>query len=124
MLKTKRIYSEISGNDGLRILVDRLWPRGINKDKAKLSLWLKDIAPSNELRKSFAHLPGHWADFKKRYFDELKGKEGLLNSIIEKMDNGNVTFLYGAKDMKHNNAVALREYILLRYAKMKQNMLC
>ena len=124
MIKTKRIYSEISEDDGLRILVDRLWPRGINKDDAKLAFWLKDIAPSNELRKSFSHSPEKWADFKKRYFDELDGKEKIVNRIVEKADNDNITLLYGAKDTKYNNAVALCEYIHTRFENMKKSMSC
>jgi len=124
MIKTKRIYTDISEDDGIRILVDRLWPRGIKKVDAELDVWLKDVAPSNELRKSYAHRPERWEDFKKRYFDELNDKEQLLNRIVEKMDKGNITLLYGAKDTKHNNSVALCEYIKTRYGNSKQNIQC
>jgi uncharacterized protein YeaO (DUF488 family) len=110
MIRLKRIYDAPSRNDGYRVLVDRLWPRGITKEEAGIDLWLKDAAPSDELRKWFNHEPQKWGEFKKRYFTELEHKQGTLDPIIEKLEEG-VTLLYSAKDRQHNNAVALEEYI-------------
>lgn len=110
VIKIKRIYESPGKEDGFRILVDRLWPRGLSKEKAKMDLWLKDIAPSDALRKWFAHDPKKWTDFKKKYFQELNDKKGSLSEIIQKLQ-GNVTLLFAAKDEKYNNAQALKEYI-------------
>ncbi|MCZ7391843.1 MAG: DUF488 domain-containing protein [Candidatus Methanoperedens sp.] len=110
MIKIKRVYDEPDRDDGFRILVDRLWPRGLSKDKVKVDLWLKDIAPRDTLRKWFAHDPKKWDEFKSRYFEELKGKKELVDLIIGKA-RGGVTLLYGAKEEKYNNAAALKEYI-------------
>ena len=110
-IKVKRIYEQPSEDDGFRILVDRLWPRGISKDKANVDLWLKDIAPSTELRKWFDHKEERWDKFKKRYFGELEKKTALLDTIIGKVRKGSVTLLYSAKNDTFNNAVALVEYI-------------
>lgn len=111
MIKVKRVYQPPQETDGLRVLVDRLWPRGLTKEKAKIDLWLKDIAPSNALRKWFAHDPAKWEEFKKRYFQELKGKTELVKAIKDKIKEGTVSLVYGAKDLEHNNAVALKEYL-------------
>ncbi len=114
MVKIKRIYDKPSDADGFRILVDRLWPRGMNKKEAKIELWLKEIAPGNDLRKWFGHDPEKWDEFKRRYFKELEalpGKEELLSVIAERSRKGVVTLLYAAKDEHHNNAVALMEYL-------------
>ena len=112
MIKTKRIYDEPKKEDGFRILVDRLWPRGLSKEKARMDLWLKDIAPSDELRKWFSHDPRKWSDFKKKYKNELKNNPELLNKIkrMEKKEKV-VTLLYAAKDEEHNNALALKEIL-------------
>jgi len=110
MIKIKRIYEAPSNGDGFRVLVDRLWPRGISKDKAKIDLWLKDIAPSDQLRKWFAHDPEKWENFKRRYFKELDKKKDLVNKNLKQFKDG-ITLLYAAKDDKHNNAQALKEYI-------------
>jgi len=99
-----------AGDDGFRILVDRLWPRGVSKEKAKINLWLKDIAPSDSLRKWFAHDTAKWAVFKQKYFLELKNKKALIGEI-KKRAKGDVTLLYAAKDEQHNNAQALKEYV-------------
>ena len=109
MIKIKRVYEAAAEDDGFRILVDRLWPRGISKEKAKIDLWLKEVAPSNELRKWFAHDPEKWGEFKKKYGEELAAKQELLKEVrrIEK-EKGMVTLVYSARDMEHNNAVALR----------------
>jgi uncharacterized protein YeaO (DUF488 family) len=110
-IRMKRIYEPPSKKDGFRMLVDRLWPRGISKEKARIDLWLKEVAPSNELRKWSGHKEERWREFKKRYFGELKNKKELLDIIIEKSRKSGVTLLYAAKNEKHNNAVALKEYI-------------
>jgi uncharacterized protein YeaO (DUF488 family) len=103
----KRVYEQPEKEDGFRILVDRLWPRGLTKEKAKVDLWLKEIAPTTELRKWFAHDPEKWAEFKKRYLAELKENKEALSKIKEEMKKGNVTLLYAAKDEAHNEAQVL-----------------
>ena len=108
MIRLKRIYDQPSSDDGFRILVDRVWPRGMSKEKAKVDLWLKEIAPSDELRKWYHHDLEKWAEFKKKYEAELKSKTELLNKIKEaEKNNVTVTLLYSAKDRERNNAVAL-----------------
>jgi uncharacterized protein YeaO (DUF488 family) len=114
MLRVKRVYDTASDEDGFRILVDRIWPRGISKEKADLALWLKDIAPSDQLRKWFSHDQKKWSEFKEKYYQELEDKEHLISEILEKMSSGNVTLLFGAKDEKFNNAIALEEYLAER----------
>ena len=111
MIKIKRIYDAPTPDDGIRILVDRLWPRGVSKEKAKVDLWLKEIAPNNELRKWYGHDPKKWAEFRKRYFSNLDTKRELVNQIVQKTKEGDVTLLYSSKEEKLNNAVALKEYI-------------
>jgi uncharacterized protein YeaO (DUF488 family) len=111
VLRVKRVYSLASEGDGFRILVDRLWPRGVGKDKAKVDLWIRDIAPSDELRGWFAHKEERWQEFKRFYFRELEEKKDRLDIIVEKLKDGPVTLLYGAKNTEFNNAVALKEYI-------------
>lgn len=112
MITIKRIYDQSETKDGFRILVDRLWPRGMTKEKAKIDLWLKEIAPSNELRKWFSHDPEKWDDFVKKYKKELKDKQELLKTIKQLEKNeGAITLLYAAKDEKHNEAVVLKEII-------------
>lgn len=112
MLKIRRIYDSKSEDDGFRILVDRLWSRGMSKEKAKVDLWLKDIAPSNELRKSYAHEEARWDEFKQKYEEELAQKGDLVDLILQKSRQGNVTLLYGARNRSLNNAIALHEYII------------
>ena len=111
MIKIKRVYEEPDKSDGTRILVDRLWPRGLRRDKAKLDIWLKDIAPGDELRKWFSHEPEKWAMFKRRYFQELGSKQEQVALLREKAQGETVTLLYGTKEEKYNNAVALKEYL-------------
>lgn len=111
MLQVKRVYEERSGSDGVRILVDRLWPRGISKEKAGIDLWMKELAPSDELRRWFGHDPSRWEEFKTRYRKELAEKVKLI-SILRDMDRkGTVTLIYAAKDIHHNNAEVLKEVI-------------
>ncbi len=109
-INVKRIYEKPSDKDGFRILVDRLWPRGIKKENVKIDLWLKDIAPSNELRKLFGHEPKKSDEFKKKYFEELKLNSKALSEVMT-LDNEIITFLYSAKEKKYNNSVALKEFI-------------
>ncbi len=110
-VKLKRAYEPPSPEDGTRILVDRLWPRGLSKQKAALDCWMKDIAPSTELRKWFGHDPARWDEFQRRYFAELDAQPEAWQPILRAAHRGNVTLLYGARDVEHNNAVALKEYL-------------
>ena len=111
MVKVKRIYEPPAPDDGFRILVDRLWPRGLKKEDAKIAEWLRDIAPSDELRKWFAHDPKKWKEFKERYKKELKDKDEILARLKKEMRQGDVTLLYSARDEEHNNAIALKEML-------------
>ena len=110
MITTKRVYENPDDEDGFRVLIDRLWPRGLSKEKAKLDLWMKDIAPSNNLRKWFGHDPTRWKDFKTNYLEELDNNNELVKQLklLEKYHN-KLTLLYSAKDTKHNNAIVLRD---------------
>jgi uncharacterized protein YeaO (DUF488 family) len=110
-VRIKRAYEEPERGDGERILVDRLWPRGLTKEKAKVDLWLKDVAPSTELRKWFAHDPARWAEFRSRYQEELKSNEGQLSLLRQEAAKGTVTLIYGAKDQVHNEAVILQRLL-------------
>ena len=109
-IQIKRIYDEPAKEDGKRILVDRLWPRGISKDMAKIDLWAKDVAPSHELRKWFSHDRDKWIEFQEKYFSELDPKTESLNSIAELIKNNKVTFIFSSKEVRLNNAAALKEY--------------
>lgn len=100
-----------SRDDGKRILVDRLWPRGLTKEKASIDLWLKEIAPSTALRKWFDHDPDKWKEFQKRYRKELRDNKELVSLLKEKIKKGTVTLVYGAKDEKHNEAIVLKEWL-------------
>ena len=111
MIKLKRIYQQPDSGDGKRILVDRLWPRGISKDDAKLDGWLKEIAPSDALREWFGHDPARWEEFRKRYREELKLQDELLEQLRAETRKGTVTLLFAAKDEEHNNAVVLKELL-------------
>ena len=111
MLKIKRIYDQASPDDGKRILIDRLWPRGMKKEDAKIDEWLKDIAPSDELRKWFAHDPGKWQEFRERYKKELKGKSDIIARLKKQVKQEDITLLYSARDEEHNNAVVLKEML-------------
>jgi uncharacterized protein YeaO (DUF488 family) len=111
VIKTKRIYDPPSAEDGFRILVDRLWPRGLSKEKAKIDLWLKEIAPSNQLRKWYGHAPEKWPEFKKRYFKEIEGNKEGWDLIVKKAKEGIVTFLFSSKEETLNNATALKELV-------------
>jgi uncharacterized protein YeaO (DUF488 family) len=110
-IRVKRAYDPPGRNDGLRVLVDRLWPRGVGKEEGRIDDWCREIAPSDELRKWFGHDPDRWNGFRQRYFAELEKKEELVAELAEKARHGSVTLVFGAKDEEHNNAVALREYL-------------
>jgi uncharacterized protein YeaO (DUF488 family) len=111
-IKLERIYDNPKGSKGFRILVDRLWPRGLKKDRVRVDLWRKDIAPSNSLRKWFGHDEKKWDEFKHRYFKELDKNNEAVNTIVKMaQDHNSITLLYGAKEERFNNAVALKEYL-------------
>ncbi|MCI0664826.1 MAG: DUF488 family protein [Acidobacteria bacterium] len=119
MIKLKRAYEQPSRNDGLRILVERLWPRGISKEKAEVHMWLKEIAPSTELRKWYGHDVSKWGEFQKRYRAELKEKEDLVKELEKQARKNTITFVYAARDEEHNSALLLREYIAGRLKQKK-----
>ena len=110
-IRVKRIYDAPSTDDGVRLLVDRIWPRGLSKEAAKIDGWLKDLAPSDTLRHWFGHEPGKWEEFQRRYFAELKEKADVRQAISAGKKPGKVTLLFAAKDTAHNNAVALKAYL-------------
>ncbi len=109
--RVKRVYDPPARSDGRRVLVDRMWPRGLSRDEAALDAWIRDVAPSADLRKWFGHEPAKWAAFKRRYFRELDGKADALAQLAEACAGRTVTLLFAAKDTEHNNAVALKEYL-------------
>jgi uncharacterized protein YeaO (DUF488 family) len=111
-VQLKRAYEAACVEDGYRVLVDRLWPRGISKESLQIDLWLKEIAPSNELRKWFKHDIAKWPEFQKRYRHELKAADEELKILRERMQAGPLTLVYGAKDKIHNQAVVLRDYLI------------
>jgi uncharacterized protein YeaO (DUF488 family) len=111
MIHLKRVYDSSSRDDGLRILVERLWPRGLTKARAAVDLWIKDVAPSPDLRKWFAHDPARWKQFKLRYWNELKNKKDDVDVLRRRAREGKVTFIYAAHDEEHNGALALKEFI-------------
>jgi uncharacterized protein YeaO (DUF488 family) len=111
MFKLKRVYEEPNAQDGYRVLVERLWPRGLSKERAALDLWLKDVAPSAALRQWFGHDPARWAEFRKRYLQELKTKEDEIRLLKQKEKEGAVTLLFAARDVEHNGAIVLRSLL-------------
>ncbi|MCB0282540.1 MAG: DUF488 family protein [Calditrichaeota bacterium] len=117
LIRTKRVYADAAATDGLRILVDRLWPRGLTKEKAAADVWLKDIAPSNALRKWSGHDPEKWEEFKVRYFIELDENPEAIKIMQGHLKSGPVTFLFGARDEHFNQAVALKEYLEINFLK-------
>ncbi len=110
-IRLKRVYEEPSPDDGPRILVERLWPRGLSKERAEVDLWIKDVAPSPELRRWFNHIPDRWDEFKKRYVAELHANQKSLDELREKCRDGPVTFVYASRDKTHNSAVVLKAYL-------------
>lgn len=113
-IKLQRAYADPADSDGYRVLVDRLWPRGRKKEDLRLDAWLKDIAPSTELRKEFGHNPARWVEFKHRYFEELDNCPEQVGELLSRAAQGRLTLVFAAKDEQHNNAVALREYLQRR----------
>jgi uncharacterized protein YeaO (DUF488 family) len=111
MIELKRVYATPEAGDGTRVLVERLWPRGLDKQHAKVDEWLKDIAPSTELRQWFAHDPAKWPEFQERYRAELAGKSGLADRLRKMAENDRVTLVFAAKDEQHNNAIVLKRYL-------------
>src|ERR1051325_1314295 len=111
MIKLKRVYESPSPKDGLRVLVERLWPRGLTKERAALDLWLKDVAPSPELRKWFGHDPAKWKEFEKRYWKELRRQADAVDILRHKAKEGTVTLVYAARDEEHNGALALKAFL-------------
>jgi uncharacterized protein YeaO (DUF488 family) len=111
MIKLKRAYEKPAKDDGERILVERLWPRGVTKAKAKLDLWLKDVAPSAELRKWFGHDPDRWIEFRQRYRKELKQKADQIKLLRRKAREGTITLIYAARDEAHNGALVLKQFL-------------
>lgn len=114
-LAIKRAYEPAAASDGERILVDRLWPRGLSKEAAAIDQWVRDVAPSTALRRWFAHDPAKWSEFKRRYFAELRAADAAVRDLAGRAQRHRVTLVYGAKDELHNDAVALREYLRQRY---------
>ena len=110
-INIKRVYEGPEKSDGKRILVDRLWPRGLTKAEAEVNLWLKDIAPSTTLRKWFGHQPGKWEEFKKRYSAELERNTEQVSLLERELSAGKVTLVYAAKDQEHNGAIVLKEFL-------------
>jgi uncharacterized protein YeaO (DUF488 family) len=114
MIKLKRAYDRASRDDGVRYLVERLWPRGMKKTRLQLDGWLKEVAPSPELRKWFGHDPKKWPQFRQRYFAELKAHEESLEPLLQAARRGSVTLVFSSHDTEHNAAVALRDYLKMR----------
>ncbi len=115
VIRLKRAYDAPEPDDGCRVLVDRLWPRGITKEDAHIDLWLKDIAPSNELRKWFNHDPERWGEFRQRYRAEIEQQPETMEQLMAEIRKGRITLVYGAKDEQHNNAVALKEFVEAKF---------
>lgn len=111
MIQVKRAYDTASKSDGARFLVERLWPRGVKKENLQVQDWVKDVAPSSELRKWFQHDPAKWSEFRRRYFRELKRHAGAWQPLLARSRRGRVTLVYSAHDTEHNNAVALKEFL-------------
>lgn len=117
MIKIRRVYEAPSPSDGVRILVDRLWPRGLKKEKAGIDEWMKELAPSSDLRNWFNHDPGKWSEFRKRFRIELDLQKEAVDRLVSMSRKGTVTLLFGSKEERFNNAVALKEYLETRTRK-------
>lgn len=120
MVWIKRVYDLPEKDDGIRFLVDRLWPRGMKKEALQLGGWLRDVAPSDGLRRWFAHDPAKWKEFQRRYWEELDANPEAWRPLLEAARRGNATFLYSAHDAEHNNAAALEAYLEERMAEVGQ----
>jgi uncharacterized protein YeaO (DUF488 family) len=110
-IRLKRVYEKPARADGRRVLVDRIWPRGLKKEEARIDQWLREISPSTRLRKWFGHDPVRWKEFKERYAAELDDQREQVEQLAQEARKGTLTLLFGAKDSEHNNAVALKEYL-------------
>ncbi len=110
-IRVKRVYDPVDPDDGIRLLVDRLWPRGLSKASLKLDDWLKEISPSHELRRRFKHEASQWPEFQKLYFKELDGQADLIEELLRKACTGRLTLLFAAREREYNNAVALKNYL-------------
>jgi uncharacterized protein YeaO (DUF488 family) len=110
-IRLKRAYEKPASDDGLRVLVERLWPRGLTKERAAVDLWMKDVAPSPELRRWYDHDPSKWDEFQKRYLAELRHNAGMLEQLREKCRGKPVTFVYAARDEQRNSALILKNYL-------------
>jgi uncharacterized protein YeaO (DUF488 family) len=111
VIKVRRVYESEGQGEGVRFLIDRLWPRGVSKESLHYQAWLREVAPSDELRKWFGHDPKKWDEFRRRYAYELDEKEESWQPLLDAARQGDVTLLYAAKDREHNNAVALKHYL-------------
>jgi uncharacterized protein YeaO (DUF488 family) len=120
MISLKRVYEPVATEDGTRILVERLWPRGVRKDALMLDAWLKEVAPSTDLRRWFGHDPARWQEFRQRYAAELEARPDAWAPIMQAHQSGTVTLLYSTHDTEHNNAVALKAYLEARSAQIRQ----
>lgn len=123
-LRIKRAYRAARISDGARILVDRVWPRGMTRERLRIAEWLKDIAPTDDLRRWFNHDPAKWDDFRAAYFRELEGKQQEVSQILDLLEDGPVTLIYGAKDETLNNAAALKEYLENTLRECETDSLC
>lgn len=114
MFQLKRAYEPAAAEDGCRVLVERLWPRGVSKQRAAIDAWLKDVAPSTELRKWYGHDPDRWEEFRRRYWDELRSNRQAVDELRKKEREGKVTLIYAAHDEQHNGALALKQFLARR----------
>lgn len=119
MIQTKRVYDPADKADGTRLLIERLWPRGIKKTALEIESWIKDVAPSTELRKWFSHDPAKWDEFRRRYFAELEAHPEAWQPILKAMRGGTVTLIYSSHDAEHNNAIALAEFLKANFSGKK-----
>jgi uncharacterized protein YeaO (DUF488 family) len=119
VITIKRVYDAVSSTDGTRLLIERLWARGVKKTSLKIKSWIKDVAPSTELRQWFSHDPDKWHEFRRRYSAELKAHPDAWRPIIESAQRGTVTLIYSSHDTEHNNAVALESFLKARLPRKK-----
>jgi uncharacterized protein YeaO (DUF488 family) len=119
MIQIKRAYEKAEKKDGRRFLVDRLWPRGVTKTALAMEAWLKDVSPTNELRKWYGHEPAKWDEFRRRYFADLENTPEAWQPLMEAARKGTITLVYSSKEMERNNAVALREFLMARMKKAR-----
>jgi uncharacterized protein YeaO (DUF488 family) len=111
MIKLKRVYEPVVPSDGRRFLVDRIWPRGVRKEALSIDVWLKEVGPSNELRKWFGHDPSRWTEFQQRYWHELEMHPGVLEPLLNAARQSDITLVYSARDQQHNQAVVIKDYL-------------